>query len=72
MVAEFAVVLVGEVTTCFKPNLATIELSRGWDVLSRSMLKSPSRMKDLERDGGSSLREDSRLAMTDGSLDGGL
>ena len=44
----------------------------GWVVLMRSILKSPSRTRDLESDGGNSSRDASRLAMSDGSLDGGL
>ena len=70
-VEDEAVDLVGEGTTCFRASLAMIEVSWGLDVLSRSILKSPMSMSDLERDGGSSSREDSRVEITDESLDGG-
>ena len=62
-------VLVGDKTTW---SLSTMESRMGWVVLMRSILKSPSRTRDLESDGGNSSRDASRLAMSDGSLDGGL
>lgn len=65
-------VLVAEETTCLSPSLSTMELRRGLDVVSVSMLKSPISIEDLVRDEGSSSRLDSRLVMTDESLEGGL
>ena len=71
-VEEVEVVLVGDKTTCLRQSLSTMESRMVWVVLMRSMLKSPRRRRDLESDGGNLLSEASRLAMSDGSLDGGL
>lgn len=67
-VEEVAVDLVGDI----RSSLLTMALSMGWEVLSRSMLKSPRRRRDLQSDGGSSSSVASRLVISDGSLDGGL
>ena len=66
-VEEIEVILVGDETTCL---IVEDRVKNG--VAMRSMLKSPRRRRDLESEGGTSSSEASRLAMSDGSLDGGL
>ena len=69
---EVEVVLVGDKTNCLRLTLSRIDSRIGWDVLIKSMLNSVKRRSDLESDGGNSSSEASRLAMSDGTHDGGL
>ena len=67
MTVEVVVVtLVGEVTSCFKVNLAMkdwICTTNGSEVECKSMLKFPKSMRDLSLVGGSFSSADSKVAI---------